>query len=65
MDPGYIFKSVEVGVKWLAIGGGIYFGTCVCCQIYDGWPFQKKIKSQGELELVVEEESKKLGLDPT
>lgn len=52
------------GMKWLAIGGGSYISFIFGCQIYDAWPFHKKIQSKEELENVINKECDELGINP-
>jgi hypothetical protein len=63
MNPKDILEYAVEGIKWLAIGGGAYFGTLAGCQISTFTPHQEEIKSQEELEKVVKEKAEKLGLD--
>jgi|SRR3989338_10901740 len=63
MDPNEISEYAREGMKWLILGGGSYIGALLVCQVYDCWPFQRKIESQEELNVVVQEEAEKLGLD--
>ena len=61
MDPSEIIEYVEVGIKGLYWAyTGVLASSFLSC-----WPFSKKIKSQEELEDIVEEEAGKLGLDST
>jgi hypothetical protein len=63
MNPDEILGYVGGGMKWLAIAGGSYFTGLVTLAHLSCYPFQKSIKSQEELELVVQEEADKLGLN--
>ena len=62
MNPNNIFDYIVEGMKWLAIGGGIYITTTVGTTL-TGRMFSEKIKSQEDLEKIVEEETEKLGVD--
>ena len=66
MDPNEIFEYVTEGMKWLAVGGGSYLGALVGSQaFFQTALFRKKIQSQEELDVIVDEEARKLNLDPT
>ncbi len=63
MDPNKIFEYVTEGMKLAAIGGGSYVGALLGINLIHG--FSQRIRSQEELEMVVDEEATKLGLDPS
>ena len=52
-------------VPAVLIGIGVYSSLNVLSGIIDSAPFRRKIETQQELDLIVEEEAIKLGLDPT
>lgn len=61
MDPKEILGYVTEGMKWLAIGGtSTYVGIMLSNPI--SMLFSKKIRNQGELDSIIEDESTKLGL---
>lgn len=65
MDPKEIFEYVTEGMKWLAIGGGSYLSALAGSQaIFQTALFRKRIQSQEELDAIVDEEARKLNLDP-
>ena len=62
MELQEVFNYVKTGLGWLAVGGGSYFvallGTHLASNLLN-----KKIQSQEELEQIVLEEAKKLGIE--
>jgi len=64
MDPNEVFEYVTEGMKWLAIGGGSYLAAMIGTEVFSTTLFHKKIESQEQLDLIVDEEARKLGLDP-
>ncbi len=65
MEPSKILEYSAEGIKWLVEGGLTYIGALIMCQIYDGYPFQRRIQSPKELEEVLKQECSKLEIDPT
>ena len=61
MSPNEISEYVTEGMKWLAIGGISYIAAMTGLSWTHG--LSEKIRSQEELEKVVDEEATKLGLD--
>lgn len=61
MDFNEILGYFTEGIKWLGIGGAsTYFAAMLSNPI--SIIFSKKIRTQGELDSIIERESKKLGL---
>ena len=63
MDLMESFGYLAEGIKGLIVGGVGYFGILAVMSIVQD--IGKRIKSQEELEKIVEEEAIKLGLDPS
>ncbi|MGV8086564.1 MAG: hypothetical protein ACP5N1_02950 [Candidatus Woesearchaeota archaeon] len=61
MTPIEIFDYAVEGMKWLPVSGALTYIGAMSSSYISGH-FSKKIKSQAELDSIVEIESKKLGL---
>ncbi len=59
-----ILDYFSEGIKLAGIIGGGYFSTLITSYILGRMPWNRRIDSQEELELLVREECPKLGLNP-
>jgi len=66
MNPNEFLYYVNLGIIGIAAGGAGYFGALLghSCVLQSSL-FHKRIESPEELEEIVEEEARKLGLDPS
>ena len=63
MDSIEIFEQASNVMKWVALGGLGYIGVLSLVQVLGILPFQNQVTSSKELELVIQEEAEKLGID--
>src|SRR3989344_2142048 len=63
MDPNQTLDYSLEGAKWLGLGIGVGYSTLIFVGPLTSGVLSKKIRSQEELDSIVVEESKRLGLE--
>jgi hypothetical protein len=64
MDVNETLNNAGTVAEWIIFGGGVYVSSLVALQ-WLSTISSKKIKTQEELDAVINEEAEKLGLDPS